>query len=153
MVSGEIPELVCDLPCETLRRLILFHTMKRYLLSAVFGLFAATASAVDVTLIWDPSPSPDVVYKLYRNGTPIEVGANLTHTLDLTEKTTFFVTAFDPESSLESDPSNTVIWYPRPKPPTLLRITVTVDPSSPENAPAMDALAEKVRALIEAEKN
>ncbi len=112
--------------------------MKKILL--VLLLFATTATAKDISLIWDPSPTTDVAgYNLhYSCGEDVrpfpnilDVGKVLTYTLNDFDDNVgcyFAVTAYNSVGQ-ESDYSN-VVYSPAfapPEPPLNLRGTTTVN--------------------------
>jgi len=95
--------------------------MKKLIL-ALLSLLSWSASAANVNLAWDASPTPGVTYRLYANGTAVTDTAGLTATVYVTAQTDFYVTAI--LNGLESTPSNHYLYTPPtspPAPPTNLR--------------------------------
>lgn len=111
-----------------------------------------------VKLEWDASPSAvdtPIQYKVYRNGQFLELVNGLEYTAEVVGKTSFYVTAYDVEGGGESEPSNEVTWYPQPKPPGNLRLSVNLSLSVPlpEDDEEMNRIINKVKEALKEEQN
>lgn len=88
--------------------------MKKTLLALLLSL--STLHADSVNLIWDPSPTVGVSYRLYQSvglnpfSVAIETGTATIASVTVVVPTRFYVTAFSPAG--ESVPSNTITYTP-----------------------------------------
>lgn len=106
--------------------------MKHLLIIVAVGLMITKAGGEIVKLAWDKSATEGVSYTLTIAPTnaaayKVNVGTNLTTTLNLTNRTVINVRAL--KDGTESDPSNDVVWQPtptKPSTPANLRIIIEV---------------------------